>query len=73
MLQSIRVVFLESFSTNHEQSCLVEEILELRRLIRDNVGSYRDLIGSNLAAMKCMKRSTEDEKDNFAIIRKKRK
>jgi U3 small nucleolar RNA-associated protein 12 len=47
---------------------LVPEILELRDLIRENVGSFRDLIGTNLAAVKHIKRSVADKAEDFATI-----
>lgn len=52
---------------------LVAEILELRNLIRENVGSFRDLVGTNLAAMKYIKRSLDDQKEDFATIPDKRR
>ena len=47
---------------------LVSEILELRDLIRQNVGSFRDLIGTNLAAIKHIKRGLDEQLEEFASI-----
>lgn len=47
---------------------LVDEILTLKNLIRQNVGSFRDLIGVNLAALKHVKRAVENEKESFAMV-----
>ena len=56
------------FSQVTTSRVLVNEVINLRNLIRKRVGGFRDVIGVNLAALRHVKRAVEIDKESFAIV-----
>ena len=47
---------------------LLEELSEIQRIVRNSIGGYRDLIGTNLAAVKYMRRLDKFREDEDMMI-----
>ena len=47
---------------------LLEELSEIQRIVRNSIGGYRDLIGTNLAAVKYMRRLDRFKEDEDMMI-----